>query len=74
MNTRQAKLIIKSKLDELKLPYDRLTARSIDFTDLARDKCIFVKIHGWKPNPAWKELETLAINNNFRIESGRSIH
>ena len=68
MNTRQAKKIIASKLNELGLSYTKLTARTIHFSDLARASCIFVRVHGWQPNPAWSELKALAIANGFRVE------
>ena len=70
MPPQQAKRIIQNALDELRLPYTKLTAKTISFIDLARDKCIFVRIHGWQPNPAWKTLKQLAHKNGFRIEIG----
>ena len=69
MKPSQAKKIIKNKLDELGLPYTKLTAKTISFVDLARDNCIFVKIHGWKPNSLFDILKQLAISNGFRITS-----
>jgi hypothetical protein len=63
------KQIIKMELDKRGLPYTKLTARKVDFTDLARASCIFVKIHGWQPNPAWDELKAIAVANGFRIET-----
>jgi len=70
MPPQQAKRIIQNALDELRLPYTKLTAKTISFIDLARDKCVFVQIHGWQPNPAWKILKQLAHKNGFRIEIG----
>lgn len=69
MTVQKAKQIIKKRLNELNLPYTKLTARTIYFTDLTRSSCIFVKIHGWQPNPAWNELKALAIEHGFRLES-----
>ena len=69
MNTRKAKQIIADKLAELNLSYTKLTAKTVSFSDLARTGCIFVKIHGWKPNPAFSELKELAIANGFRVET-----
>ena len=68
MTTSVAKKLIKAELDKRKLPYTKLTARSISFTDLARASCIFVKIAGWQPNPAWDDLRSLAVANGFRIQ------
>ena len=71
MTPYKAKQIIKSELGELGLPYTKLTARTVGFSDLARTSCIFVKVHGWKPGPAWGALETLAVEHGFRVEAGR---
>lgn len=65
----QAKKIIKAELDQRGLAYTKITGRTIGFADLLRRDMIFVKIHGWKPNPAWNELQGLAIAHDFRIES-----
>lgn len=68
MTATEAKRIIKSALDEKGLLYTKLTARTTDFTDLARAKCVFVKIHGWVGGPRWDELRDIAVQNGFRIE------
>ena len=65
----EAKRIIKSELDRRNLPYTKLTARTIGFSDLARASCIFVRIHGWHPAPAWDDIRAVAVTNGFRIES-----
>jgi hypothetical protein len=73
-----AKKIIKAELEKRNLPYTKLTAKTISFSDLARASCIFVKIHGWsslatssiavgEPS-AWSQLKEVAIQNGFRIE------
>ena len=67
MKANEAKKIIKQALEERNLPYDKLTAETMDFTDLARSQCIFVKIHGWKPNPLWAELKQIASYHDFRV-------
>ena len=66
---KQAKSIIKAKLAELGLPEYKLTAKTIDFSDLARATCVFVKIHGWTPNPLFQELRDVAIKNGFRVQA-----
>lgn len=63
----QAKQFTESKLRELKLPFKKLTARTVYFTDLARGSCVFVKIHGWKPSPLFGELSHFAAVHGFRI-------
>ena len=68
ITTGQAKKIIASELEKRGLPFTKLTAKTVDFTDLARANCIFVKIHGWQPNPAWDELRAIAVQNGFRIQ------
>ena len=68
VTTFQAKNIIKNELNKRELPYNKLTARTIGFSDLLRGDCIFVKIHGWNPNPQWDELKNIAKENGFCIE------
>lgn len=63
-----AKDIIKRELESRKLPFTKVTAKTVSFADLARDARLFVKIHGWQPNPAWNDLEAIARENGFSIE------
>ncbi len=65
----EAKKIIENELIRLKLPYTKLTARTINFHDLARGSAIFVKIWGWEPNPLFFELKKLASENGFILET-----
>ena len=73
MTANEAKKLIKAELDALKIPYTKLTAKTVDFSDLARGACIFVTIHGWETSyqsPAWyQHLRELAVKNGFRIEA-----
>ena len=70
MTTHQAKKLVKSWLENnVKDTTFKLTARTVDFTDLARGGCIFVKVHGWKPNPLWFNLQNIAKENGFRVEA-----
>lgn len=64
-----AKRLIKAELDRLSLPYAKLTARTVSFEDLARASRLFVKVHGWQPNPAWDKLREIARCNGFYIEA-----
>jgi hypothetical protein len=68
MTNNEAKKIISNKLNELNLPAFKLTAKTIDFTDLARASKLFVKIHGWKPSPLWVDLQKTAKENGFLIQ------
>ena len=67
MTNNEAKKIIAARLNELCLPDYKLTAKTIDFTDLARSSKLFVKIHGWKPASLWDELQKTAKENGFLI-------
>ena len=69
MTPTQAKKLIQAELVSRSLPFTKLTARTISFADLARAECIFVTIHGWRPNPQWESLRQLAVANGFRIEA-----
>jgi hypothetical protein len=69
MTPAQAKRIIKAELQLRELPFTKLTARTIDFSDLARGSSIFVCIHGWEPNPVFNELKTLAHVHGFCVET-----
>lgn len=66
--TREKK-IVKAFLDEHNLPYTKLTGRMVDFTDLLRSRGLFIKIHGWQGNPLWTQLEQLAKEHGFRVET-----
>lgn len=68
MTVSKAKKIIGEKLNQLGLQY-RLTAKTVGFSNFARSDCIFVKIHGWKANPLWNELDKTAEQNGFCIET-----
>jgi hypothetical protein len=65
----RAKEIIRQALVKLNLPPYKLTAKTVDFTDLARARMVFVRIHGWKPDPIYGELDRIARHNDFRIEA-----
>ena len=64
-----AKKIMKHELMTRGLAYTKLTGKTVDFSDLSRAREIFVCIHGWRPDPAWKELKEIAHNNGFFIET-----
>jgi hypothetical protein len=69
MNPRKAKNLLVGELQRLNIPYIRLTARTISFMDLLRKSDVFVKIHGWRPNPIMKELKVFSHENGFCIET-----
>lgn len=68
MNTIQAKKEVAAMLADLDLPPHRLTARTVDFTDLARERVVFVTIHNWSPNPKASILDAVAREMGFRIQ------
>jgi hypothetical protein len=65
----RAKVIVKQFLDDQQLPYTKLTARTIGFSDIARTNCLFVKIHGWQPNPLFDDIRQIAKDHSFRVEA-----
>ena len=69
LKAAKAKQIMREALAARGLPDYRLTARTVYFTDLARGSGLFVKIHGWQPNPWWDELRAIAVEAGFRIET-----
>ena len=68
MTPNEAKRFTAKALEEYGQPAYRLSARTINFQDLARGSCVFVKVHDWAPNAIATELETIARANGFRIE------
>ncbi len=68
MTIAKAKKIVKAWLNAQQLSC-RLTGKTVSFVDLARGSYIFIRVHGWKPCPAWNELQTIATENGFRIEA-----
>ena len=71
MKANEAKKIIKQYLDGGNIPYTKLTARTIDFTDLMRAKRIFVKIYGWIPGEYYVGVKTFARHKNISLEFSR---
>jgi hypothetical protein len=68
MNTQTAKKIMRDYLDSNAIPYTKLSAKTVGFSDLARTNCIFVKIRGWEPNPIAADVQRCAVSNGFRVE------
>lgn len=67
MTTHEAKKLLRDELDRRELPYDKLSARTIGFSDLARTDMVFVTVHGWEPNPVATELNQFASDHGFRV-------
>jgi len=69
MTTNEAKKIIMDHMVKHGIHFDKLTAKTVGFSDLARGRMIFVKIHGWRPCPALLGIKDLAKENGFRVET-----
>ena len=65
----KAKKLLAAELTAKGLPFTKLTARHVDFTDLARAMPLFVTIHGWEPNPALGDLERFAKGHGFYVRA-----
>jgi len=63
----QAKKIVADFLKSNGLD-NKLTAKTIGFSDLARGSSVFVAVHDWEPNPLASTLTDLAKENGFRVE------
>lgn len=68
VNIAQAKKAISNEMRRLGLPQCRLSARTIGFSDLARASMIFVRIHGWNPDPRAQDIENVARAGGFGVE------
>jgi len=69
MTPRQAKQLVRDRLEAQGLQYSRLTARTVDFSDLARCSRVVVTIHGWQPSAAWRDLQAFATGHGFYVEA-----
>lgn len=66
--TSRAKTIVKRWLSENGFT-NRVTAKTVDFTDLARTSMVFVQVHDWKPDAKWDALKAVARVSGFRVEA-----
>lgn len=73
LTTSEAKSVIKAELQKRSLHFTKLTARTVSFSGFGYGSCIFVKIHGWKPDPVWADLKAIAKEQGFCIESADGI-
>jgi hypothetical protein len=62
-----AKKLVQTWLEERGLPFTKLTAKTVNFVDLARTECVFVTVEGWRADPKNGEVENLAKANGFRV-------
>jgi hypothetical protein len=68
MTPREAAKTLKAELVRRVLPFNKISAKTVEFTDLARARAIFVKIHGWLPSPYADELKAFGKANGFNVE------
>ena len=68
ITSTQAKKLTEAKLRAEGLSGHKLSAKTVDFTDLARDKMIFVTVHNWTPNPKAECVQSFAKDAGFRVE------
>ena len=67
MNIKTAKGIVKNALLEYGLN-NRVTARTVSFSDLGREECVFVCVHNWTPSPLAGNIIKVAKENGFCVE------
>ena len=63
-----AKKLIAEELTKRGMPFEKLKAKTVGFSDLARGSALFVQIYGAKPDPQYAEIKQLAKQNGFLIE------
>jgi len=64
---RFARKLIKKKLTSLGLS-NRVSARTVGFSDLARVSVVYVTIHNWRPNPIAGTLREYASSWGFYVD------
>jgi len=60
-----AKKIIEQELRTRSLPFTKLTAKTVHFTDLAHASRNLCEDPRWHPNPVWSELNRLVAAQGF---------
>ena len=63
----EAKAKTQDFLAEAEASYRSLSAKTVDFTDLARSSVIVVTIKGWTPDPLAADLRAFAKAEGFQI-------
>ena len=69
ITARKARKLLIAFLSEEGLPFIRVQARTISFMDLARGRCVFVKVYGWTPSSDWEKVREFAVVNRFSVET-----
>ena len=69
LTVSQAKRLVTSELNKMGVSSCSVRGRTVDFTDLARARCIFVDVVNWSGNcEQWQQLREFAVKNGFRME------
>lgn len=68
ITVHKAKSLVKTWLKANGLD-NHVTGKTVSFQDLARQDMIFVKVHSWKPDIRWVDLNILAHGYNFCVEA-----
>ncbi len=69
MTTNEAKKLLREYLTEFEIPFTKLTAKTVGFSDLARGDCVFVQVHGFSKWAEWVNVKCFAGHNGFCVES-----
>jgi radical SAM superfamily enzyme YgiQ (UPF0313 family) len=71
MTPNEAKKQVKGWLKDHGLPDYKLSAKTTDFTDLARASVVFVTVHDWHPHPGIRfyNLAVWAKQRGFEVEA-----
>jgi len=69
MKPATAKKLVENFLHERKIEVQKVTAKTVSFEDLARDSKTFVSVHNAPNGMYWEDLQRLAIENGFKVNS-----
>jgi len=69
----EAKARVKVVLEALALPFEKLTAKTTSFSSLGYGSGLFVKIHGWKPNPALGVVEEALKGSGIIVQADTGV-
>ena len=68
ISTTEAKRIVRAWLATNDNPALKVTAKTVNFSDLARGSGVFVTVHGFKPSAMWLSLDATAKEHGFNVE------
>lgn len=71
MTPNDAKKLLSTELQRRNVPFEKMTAKTVSFSDLARGSGLFVRIHGVPAQSTpelWQSLKVIAKENGFFVE------